>query len=524
MNKPRKRIICILFTVILLLGLLPIGAFCAPATRYNHIDVRVDGNLSIVTQLNGVQQGSAQKLDVTVTAAQATVNETVYPLVRKTGIGAENEWRKTGLRLSMDDSVSISYTISYTLDGNVKTMTCVWNCSDADLRQAVQNCPNHSGFDFNIAAEDVTELITHTITFQTEDGGTIDGAMDDIVYTNILQGNAFPTIPAIVADPNYAFAGWFDEQGNPVTAFPATVEQDATYVAKWNSTIASYRVEHYLEQKDGSYLLDGVSTQELNGTIGATINAVPLTYRSHRYNPNAEGTLSSGQISQNPLLVLKLYYDRVEPEIIKPITSLYLVEHYLQQEDGTYELQSADTQRHYGKIGETVFASPNSYEEYHLNDHASILSGKVVMPEFIDNTPQVLTLKLYYDSDIPDTPSPTLYHIVYKTETGGTINGGTSPISSLCEAGTTYPASPILAAKDGYEFIGWYREDGTIVTEFPQTVCKNATYTAKWKALSASPLPKTGDMAPGMLLVGILLLSAFSGAYALYAIKRDRAE
>lgn len=80
------------------------------------------------------------------------------------------------------------------------------------------------------------------------------------------------------------------------------------------------------------------------------------------------------------------------------IYAAYRVEHYLQQDDGSYELQAEDTQFPlYGLVGETAEAEPNEYSGYCLNAEKSTSGGKIIKPT--GENPEVLTLKLYYDKE-----------------------------------------------------------------------------------------------------------------------------
>lgn len=233
MKSVAKKSFAVFVAVLLLTALLPMSVLAKPDQSYGHIDVRVAGTLTVTTKINGVVQGTPQTLNVTVTSASASVNGTTYQLGRKMGVGKENEWHKDIRGLSLDDAIVITYTISYSVNNVPKSSTGTLTCTRAMLEAAVQECPQHTGFDFNIAAQDVTNLITHDVIFKTEEGGTINGGTADVAYTGVLNGSAFPAVPTTAPGEAYTFDGWYDESGAKVTTFPETVTRDYVYTARW---------------------------------------------------------------------------------------------------------------------------------------------------------------------------------------------------------------------------------------------------------------------------------------------------
>ncbi len=79
----------------------------------------------------------------------------------------------------------------------------------------------------------------------------------------------------------------------------------------------------------------------------------------------------------------------------EPKGAAYMVEHYLQQLDGSYSLEN--TEMLYGDIGAEVTASAAVYEGYTYNAEISQSTGIVFAPVTKDGEPAVLVLKLYYD-------------------------------------------------------------------------------------------------------------------------------
>ena len=78
--------------------------------------------------------------------------------------------------------------------------------------------------------------VTATITFKSEEGGTI-GEKQTEISNSYASGSDFPTIPATTANDGYTFDGWYGKDNNKVETFPATVTGSATYTAKWTRNL-----------------------------------------------------------------------------------------------------------------------------------------------------------------------------------------------------------------------------------------------------------------------------------------------
>lgn len=73
------------------------------------------------------------------------------------------------------------------------------------------------------------ESLTYTITFTTEEGGTLTGKTE---HTGLAYNADFPDEPGKVANTGYYFDGWYKD-GNKVASLPEKVTESATYTAKW---------------------------------------------------------------------------------------------------------------------------------------------------------------------------------------------------------------------------------------------------------------------------------------------------
>lgn len=72
--------------------------------------------------------------------------------------------------------------------------------------------------------------------------------------------------------------------------------------------------------------------------------------------------------------------------------------------------------------------------------------------------------------------------------------------------GDAVPAFEGTPSRKGYKFLGWD------VTEIPEAVTENITFTAQWKVINDSDVPKTGDsdriLRPAVLMGALLLMGA----------------
>ena len=203
-----------------------------------------------------------------------------------------------------------------------------------DLWHALYVCPLHTGYDIGIAPADVEGLydsITADVGFFTEDGGTINGGTDPVLYEDLLIGSSFPEAPATAPNEHYAFDGWYpaDTEGNAtsdeaVANLPEVVPAGSTnYVAKWEQvstpvtpvtpTAAAYQVEYYLQQENGGYAL--ADTVTASAKLGSTVTADIRSYDGYTYNAGV--SVISGEVIMPTandkggvdMLTLKVYYD-----------------------------------------------------------------------------------------------------------------------------------------------------------------------------------------------------------------------
>ena len=204
--------------------------------QLNHIDVYVNGSISIETQINGVSQGVQTGVikmsNVSAIIVDNGTTRTYNNFSTQTQAGStEMEFHKDVNSFSKSAEITIKGTMECAELGINTTFSKTF--SGTGITAAVQECPLHSGCDFRITEDEVMNTVTHDVVFKTVQGGKIDGDTADIVYNNIIDGSEFPSIPTTSANECYEFEGWYDENENLVENFPSKVTQDSVFIAKW---------------------------------------------------------------------------------------------------------------------------------------------------------------------------------------------------------------------------------------------------------------------------------------------------
>ena len=315
--------------------------------------------------------------------------------------------------------------------------------------QTVKNLTSAANGEVTLTAQ--WKANTYTVKFAANGGA---GSMADQIFTydeeKALTANAFTRA-------GYTFANWKDDAGNTYTDGQTvknltTVDNGVvTLTAQWTArNDTPYKVEHYLENLDGSYTLD--TTEDLKGTTDTTATATPKTdYANFTYDGTVDGTVASGNIAGDGSLVLKLFYTRN--------TYTYTIKHIKQLPDGTYDVANAEVDTKSGKYESIALVVPKDYSASHhvTNDADTKQNIKVVSG---------LVIEVRYDLD-------------YHTLTFDTMGGSTiAPVRVRHGLTVAKPTDP---TRFGYWFGGWYT-DKTYRTpyNFATPLTADITIYAKW--------------------------------------------
>ncbi len=140
--------------------------------------------------------------------------------------------------------------------------------------------------------------------------------MANSCYANVHSEIGYqPAIFAVAqeaARDGYVFVGWNTEADGTGSNYQEGQEisltEDQTLYARWVIARADYRVEHYKQELDGSYLLD--TAEEAEAVVGDEVSAKAKNYTGFTENTAHEKRVAAGIVAADGSLVLKLYYDR----------------------------------------------------------------------------------------------------------------------------------------------------------------------------------------------------------------------
>ena len=253
-----------------------------------------------------------------------------------------------------------------------------------------------------------------------------------------------------------------------------------------DSTHAYYKITHYTQNTDGENWTV-YDERQFTGEIGQTYSAEPLTIDGFTYDPDAAGTLTSGNLTAEGL-ELKLYYVR---------NSYPYEVRYLEQGSGK---QLADPKPGTGLYGAVVSESAIDIANYTA----------------VDPTSQTLTIKIEEDATAKLNIITFYYteqevEIKYVAVGNGTVTdpsntntAGASGSETLKVLSGTAQGST-ATANTNYKFVGWFDNEAcagepisTDAKYVPTKVDgKNvaATYYAKFELDVADlTITKSGDI------------------------------
>lgn len=354
------------------------------------------------------------------------------------------------------------------------------------------------------------------LRFETN-GGTLpegSGETKQVYFGARVRLSALPQ----PVKAGYVFRGWHTDAACENAFAGGTMPVNGlTLYAKWEAgQNTAYKVEHYLQNADGSYPDAASQTENLTGTTGAAVEAVVQTIPGYHEDTENESAVKSGTIAADGTTVLRVYYARdtytltfrnegeadvvstrrwgervSEPAltVTKPGYTLswspalpktmpqsdstytavwtakgdiaYKVEHYQQNaDDDGYTLHDTDPLT--GATDAEVTAAARHYDHFALNESAAgtVSSGAITA----DGS---LVLRLYYDRE-------TLC-VTFDAGEGGTL---TDEAEKTFRYGQTFSVTD--PTRPDYHFIGWYLPEGGQFNA--QTVTASMALTARWSA------------------------------------------
>ncbi len=176
-------------------------------SNLDHIDVRVDATLTLITKVND-EVIKREDIRVTTSNVYGNLNGSGISFYRKSGQGTENEWRCDHLNLNpRTDTVTINCTLSgKTKDGKTVTVkTANTYTGYSTLQKFINNCPAHNGYDIDYAAEDVTDSFTvdKTVTKVWVDNNNAGGTRPESVQIQLYADGMAYGDPVTLSESNY---------------------------------------------------------------------------------------------------------------------------------------------------------------------------------------------------------------------------------------------------------------------------------------------------------------------------------
>lgn len=210
------------------------------------------------------------------------------------------------------------------------------------------------------------------------------------------DGAALTAPDPVPTKEGHSIEGWYYDNNGTETKWnfdTDTVKCTMTLKAKWE--LSTYSVTL---QTDGGTIASG---KEVTGYTYGTGAVLPTTNDITREGYRFDGWYADSSFSGSPVTEItgtdtgnKTFYakwTRNTIPIISGNTINYIVEHYKTDGSG-YTL--AETEHSAGKTGDTVTATPKTYEGFTYNPAISTSSGTL---KKISSLEDIVTLKLYYD-------------------------------------------------------------------------------------------------------------------------------
>ena len=437
-----------------------------------------------------------------------TVRDTLPTGITSEAFGEDNvkEWKlnekpftKNETTNTVDGKQVTTYTYTYTYTVTINPLTVEKTKIDGayyaplngETTLTVKNGDKNVTIHFPIPAGKVT-MPSHTVTWKSQDGNTTLETDNNVEYnTKPSFDQADPTKDAD-EQYTYTFVGWATEANKETGTLEADlppVTDDVTYYAAFSKTARTYTVTWMPQDGQGNaYETD----------TGVAYNASP-SYDSevptkaadaeHTYTFVGWATSANqetGTLEANlPAVTADVTYYAAFSKTPRTYTVTWMPQdgqgnayetdtgvayNARPSYDGTEPTKAADAEHTYTFVGWATTTNQTS--------------GSTV-----DALPNVTADVTYYAAF---SATKQTYTIRFETEAGGTLTG-TTECTGL-SYGADFPAAPTTTSNVGYYFAGWYDANDNKVTDWPNTVTENATYTAKWLSYNSINLDLTGKI------------------------------
>lgn len=152
--------------------------------------------------------------------------------------------------------------------------------------------------------------VRHNVTFNS-DGGSYTPDNQSVIHGEKAVSPENPT------KEGYIFEGWYykiQDESEEKWDFDNAVTGDLRLSAHWIKTEEPetpshpYTIEHYKQEKDGIWPEKASDMEVKSAKPGTKVSGQAKTFDGYVFDPTVEGTVSSGIVTEDGKLVLKLYY------------------------------------------------------------------------------------------------------------------------------------------------------------------------------------------------------------------------
>ena len=438
-----------------------------------------------------------------------TVKDTLPAGITSEAFGEDNvkEWKlnekpftKNETPNTVDGKQVTTYTYTYTYTVTINPLTVEKTKIDGayyaplngETTLTVKNSKGENvEIHFPIPAGKVT-MPSHTVTWKSQDGNTTLETDNNVEYNTKPTFNSDAPTKADDEQYTYTFVGWATEANKETGTLEADlppVTDDVTYYAAFSKTARTYTVTWMPQDGQGNaYETDtGVAYNarpSYDGTEPTKAADAEHTYTFAGWATSANQ--ETGTLEANlPAVTADVTYYAAFSKTPRTYTVTWM------PQDGQGNAYETDTSVAYNARPSYDGTEPTKAADA---EHTYTFVGWATTTNqtsgsTVDALPNVTADVTYYAAF---SATKQTYTIRFETEAGGTLTG-TTECTGL-SYGADFPAAPTTTSNVGYYFAGWYDANDNKVTDWPNTVTENATYTAKWTRYTPFDLDLTGKI------------------------------
>ena len=438
-----------------------------------------------------------------------TVKDTLPPGITSAAFdnGSVKEWKlneapftKNETPNTVDGKQVTTYTYTYTYTVTINPLTVEKTKIDGayyaplngETTLTVKNSKGENvEIHFPIPAGKVT-MPSHTVTWKSQDGNTTLETDNNVEYNTKPTFNSDAPTKADDEQYTYTFVGWATEANKETGTLEADlppVTDDVTYYAAFSKTARTYTVTWMPQDGQGNAYETDTSVAynarpSYDGTEPTKAADAEHTYTFAGWATSANQ--ETGTLEANlPAVTADVTYYAAFSKTPRTYTVTWM------PQDGQGNAYETDTSVAYNARPSYDGTEPTKAADA---EHTYTFVGWATTTNqtsgsTVDALPNVTADVTYYAAF---SATKQTYTIRFETEAGGTLTG-TTECTGL-SYGADFPAAPTTTSNVGYYFAGWYDANDNKVTDWPNTVTENATYTAKWTRYTPFDLDLTGKI------------------------------